>query len=398
MIVWIWLSITLLLCFLSLWIILPAPIFSLLPLSVGTPEVSPWLLCFSSISAVLSVYLTYFKKLPAPYWLDRWAIAFSVLSLVLSSLPLLQLPAAHQMAQTTFRRTLGEHFTQPIPVTVQQRWRSQIFHPIDAFQGIAIPKTRDRRHIPFAQYGETVLKLNLYLPAQPGSYPGIVLIYGGAWQRGKPDQVETLSRYLAAQGYAVWAIDYRHAPQSRFPTQLADIQTALRYLQAHATEGETDITRVAIVGQSAGGHLALLTAYQPTPFPLRSVTAYYSPVDLKAGYYDLPTPDPIDSRAVLTSFIGGDPVAFPHQYEQASPYHFADRPQIPTLLIYGGKDRIVESRFGRHLANQLQTHGTPTVFLEIPWADHAFDAVFNGISHQLTLYHLERFLAWSLYQ
>jgi acetyl esterase/lipase len=111
---------------------------------------------------------------------------------------------------------------------------------------------------------------------------------------------------------------------------------------------------VAIVGQSAGAHLALLTAYQPTPFPLRSVVAYYSPVDLKAGYYDLPTPDPIDSRAVLNTFIGGDPIAFPQQYEQASPYRLADRPQIPTLLIYGGKDHIVESRFGRGMANKLK--------------------------------------------
>ncbi|MEO1068200.1 MAG: alpha/beta hydrolase, partial [Cyanobacteria bacterium J06638_6] len=68
----------------------------------------------------------------------------------------------------------------------------------------------------------------------------------------------------------------------------------------------------------------------------------------------------------------------------------------PSLLIYGGKDHIVEARFGQTMAKQLEAVGNRVGFIQIPWADHAFDAVFNGVSNQLALYHAERFLAWAL--
>ena len=64
--------------------------------------------------------------------------------------------------------------------------------------------------------------------------------------------------------------------------------------------------------------------------------------------------------------------------------------------MYGGRDNIVQAKFGRTLRDRLRTVGSRAIFLEIPWAEHAFDAVFNGVSSQLALYYTERFLAWAL--
>ena len=88
----------------------------------------------------------------------------------------------------------------------------------------------------------------------------------------------------------------------------------------------------------------------------------------------------------------------PELYRQASPINAVKSALPASLLIYGGKDRIVESKYGSYLAQQLRSAGNQAVFIEIPWADHAFDAVFSGMSNQLALYYTERFLAWALVQ
>jgi acetyl esterase/lipase len=127
---------------------------------------------------------------------------------------------------------------------------------------------------------------------------------------------------------------------------------------------------------------------------------YYGPVDLTAGYRDVPNPDPINSRDVLKSFLGGSPEERPELYQRASPIRYITAPMAhplpPSLLIYGGRDHIVQSKYGRVLEQRLKSAGAQTALIEIPWADHAFDAVFNGVSNQLALYHTERFLAWAL--
>jgi acetyl esterase/lipase len=98
----------------------------------------------------------------------------------------------------------------------------------------------------------------------------------------------------------------------------------------------------------------------------------------------------------LEAFLGGTPDELPEQYAKASPASYVTRPLPPTLLVHGSRDHIVEVRFARNMYNRLGATGTTRVLLEIPWAEHAFDAIFNGLSNQLALYYTERFLDWAL--
>lgn len=375
--------------FLSIWIVIPAPTFFLLTFGVGAPELSPWLIVLNAIA--LFLIFTIQKS-----WISYLIIFCSVVALVLSCLPLLQLPAANQRFAAKIEQVLGVDYLDRIPPELQKQMRSQPFAIADIFKGIPVPQVRSDRDITFASPDGEDLKLNLYRPMASGKNPTLVVIYGGAWRSGSPHNYEGFSSYIAAQGYTVINIDYRHAPKYKFPVQLNDVNTALKYIQDHAEDLEVDCSRISIMGRSAGGHLATLAAYQEDAISFRSVVSYYSPVNLTEGYYDPPIPNPIDTKVVLKNFLGGTPEVFPELYLQASPINYP-RPNLPpTLLIYGQRDHLVQPKFGRQLYDKLLATDNQAILLDIPWAEHAFDIVFFGVSNQLGLYYTERFLAFTL--
>ena len=162
------------------------------------------------------------------------------------------------------------------------------------------------------------------------------------------------------------AITYWFAPRYPFPAQIEDVRSALEFIRQNAAKYEIDGNRMAIMGRSAGAHLAMLAAYSANAPSFRAVVNYYDPADLTKGCFDPPNPDPIDSMKTLKAFLGGTPDELPTLYQAASPIHFVRSNLPPTLLIYGGRDHIVQAKFGQFLSEQLQASGNRTTFLEIP--------------------------------
>lgn len=378
--------------FVSAWIVLPPPNMFLVKLAVGAPEVSPWLIALNGIATW--IVATFVRRSP-------WQVVFlsaSLLALFFSTLPLLQFPHTNQRFAHAMRSALGKDYLERIPSNIAAGMRKQPLVLLDSLGGMPADKCRIVENIPFATKDGVELRMNVYQPPQPGKYPTIVAIYGGAWQRGKPKDYSRFSSYMAARGYTVFAIDYRHAPQHRFPAHIEDVATALNFIQKHGSEYDADLTGIAIMGSSAGAHLAMLAAYQGiSPLPIKAVVDYYGPIDLPGGYAHPPFPDPIDNRDVLRKFLGGTPAEFPELYRQASPINYIREGLPPTLIVHGQRDNIVEFTFARAFHQKLTASGNTAVFLDIPWAEHAFDAVFHGISNQLALYYTERFLAWALH-
>ncbi|HSM81470.1 MAG TPA: alpha/beta hydrolase [Nodosilinea sp.] len=383
--------------FLSSWIVIPAPTFWLLPLGVGAPEVSPFLLVGHGVVLALALLLP--RSKPGRSRLRSLVLGLSAAGLVLSGLPLAQVPATVQRAEAQMQQALGADYGDQIPAAVRGVLRSHPFTLIDLILGLPDPVLVPQRQMVLTPDG-AALPLDIYQPSfEPDPqrpHPTLVTIYGGAWRHGEPAATARFSTYMATQGYTVVAIDYRHAPEHRFPTQLEDVQAALGWMVDHAATYRIDPNRLALVGWSAGAHLALLAAYQPGALPVQAVVNYYGPVNLAAGYYDPPVPDPIDTRAVLEAFLGGTPEQLPQAYRQASPISYARSGLPPTLLIYGQRDHLVKPSYGQQLYDQLQANGNRAALIAIPWAEHAFDAVFRGPSNQIALYYTERFLAWAL--
>ena len=386
---WLSLILSVLGLLLSLWIVIPAPTFSLLPFGVCAPELSPWLVAIAGTALTLAILTN------KSDW-SSFIIVCSLIGLSISLLPLIQFPATNRRFAAEVERVLGTEYLEQIPQTVRDKMRPKPLVMADVFRGISHPDIRIARGLVFASPDGVDLKLNTYRPLATGKHPTLIVVYGGAWRTGSPSDYEQFSSYMAAQEYTVITIDYRHAPQHQFPKQLLDVETALAYIQAHADDLEVDLNKIAIMGRSAGGHLATLAAYRQKSIAFKAVVNYYAPVDLADGYYDLPVPDPIGVRKILENFIGGSPQEKPELYHQASLTTYL-RPDSPrSLLVYASRDHLVQAKFGRGLYDKLKATDNPAILLEIPWAEHAFDAVFFGVSNQLALYYTERFLAQTL--
>jgi acetyl esterase/lipase len=174
------------------------------------------------------------------------------------------------------------------------------------------------------------------------------------------------------------------------------VRLALAWVRAHGREYGADVSRLALLGRSAGAHLAMLAGFDPAAAGISAVVSFYGPVDLVQGYRQPPVPDPIDTRRIEEAFLGGTLDQLPDRYRAASPIAYAARGVPPTLLVYGGRDHVVQPQFAHALDARLRDAGAVSVLLEIPWAEHAFDALPSGPSGQLALYFTERFLAWAL--
>jgi acetyl esterase/lipase len=384
------LAAALILVFLTSWIVLPAPNRPLLALGLGAPELSAWLALAGLIICTLTVVAAGRGVLAGA------ALVLAAVATVVASAPLVQLPSVVRRFDAAMRAALGDDLLRGIPPDRRAVMRQAPIVFADLFRGVDVGDARVTRGIVFAVPAGVRLMLDVYRPVDAGRYPAVVQIYGGAWQGGAPGDDAAFATYLAARGFVVFAIDYRHAPEWQWPAQIADVQSALGWIHEHGAEYEADASRLALLGRSSGAQLAMVAAYGPAAVPIRAVVSYYGPVDLADGYRNPPNPDPLDVRSIEEAFLGGTPDTAPDRYRDASPISYTSRRAPPSLLIYGGRDHVVLSRFGAQLDERLRATGATSVFLEIPWAEHAFDLIRNGPSGQLSLYYTERFLVWAL--
>ena len=378
--------------FLACWIFINAPTRALLPLSVGAPEVSAWLLLGSLVAiALASIDLR-------THVVARVIFVGAAMAFGLAVTPFARFPSTNGRFAAAMHDALGVRTGSDIAAEIpaQLFTRTSPLSAGELFGGVRHDGSRVVRGVPVGVVGGVPLTVDIYRPERPGIFPTVVQIYGGAWQRGSPGDNAAFAEWLAARGYVVFAIDYRHAPAAHWPAQIDDVRTDLAWIRDHASAYGADTARVAILGRSAGAQLAMMAAYTDGPLPIRAVLSYYGPVDLVDSYEHPPHPDPLRIRTVEEIFIGGTLGEKRDAYAQASPITYATRKLPATLLVYGDRDHIVEARYAARLHDKLVAHGTTAVLLDIPWADHAFDEVFNGPGSQLELYYTERFLAWAL--
>ena len=124
------------------------------------------------------------------------------------------------------------------------------------FLSAVVTSKAEPQTVLFGKVGDRELKLDLYRPEKAATPPLIVYVHGGAWRAGSREQMPLGA--LVRAGFAVASVDYRLSPEAPFPANVHDIKAAIRFLRGHASDWKLDARRIAIIGSSAGGHLAAL--------------------------------------------------------------------------------------------------------------------------------------------
>jgi acetyl esterase/lipase len=217
-----------------------------------------------------------------------------------------------------------------------------------------------QRGIEYARHDGVALVGDLYTPGEAGPHPVVVAVHGGGWQQGTRDIYRYWGPYLAARGYALFAIDYRLSKprEPSYPAAVRDVRAAVQFVKGQAAALKLDAGRVALCGDSAGGHLAALVALAGEEAPFASAypgdahaaldTAVKAVIGIY-GVYDLGqqwTHDlvPRSADPIVVKFLGAAPPQNRRIYFDASPLSYAtsDRNQTAFLLSYGTEDDIVD--------------------------------------------------------
>ncbi len=233
-----------------------------------------------------------------------------------------------------------------------------------------------RKDIPFAEVDGKTLQLDLYRPQKVERPPLIVWVHGGAWRAGSKSGMPL--KALVEDGYAIASVDYRLSTVAPFPAQIHDIKAAIRFLRGHTTELLLDASRIAIAGDSAGGHLAALVGVsngQPDlegavgtnrdqSSSVQAVVSFYGASNLKTILAQS-TPHGLDVRVpALQLLLGGQPNEKPELAALASPVTHVDASDPPLLLFHGDQDNQMPINQAHELVAAYQRLGL-SVQLEV---------------------------------
>lgn len=194
-----------------------------------------------------------------------------------------------------------------------------------------------RKDIEFAKPGGVSLTLDAFVPGGKGPFATCILVHGGGFTKGdKTSFIKPLFQPLANAGFTWFTINYRLAPDHRWPDCADDVAAAIRWVKAHAAEYQVDVTRIALIGESAGGHLVSWIGTRTEPdLKLAAVVPFYAPHDLAIQ---------VRKRNELGPGIGGllgmseITEATWEAVRQISPSAFVHAGMPPYLLIHGDHD------------------------------------------------------------
>ena len=210
-----------------------------------------------------------------------------------------------------------------------------------------------------------MLSADLFRPPAPNGC-GVLLIHGGSYVQGDRTQLRGYGILLGRLGYTCLACEYRLAPASKWPAQLDDVHTALRYLHHHAAALGVDPARIAVSGNSAGGQLSLMVAALRDS-PVAAAIAFYPPTDfLGPGLRALGAPDSM-------SYLVGDDTSHEH-LASISPVNYVNAEFPPTLILTGNRDEVVEWHDSLSMYLGLIDAGARAELHVFDDQPHAFDA------------------------
>ncbi|HEY8521179.1 MAG TPA: alpha/beta hydrolase [Gammaproteobacteria bacterium] len=255
----------------------------------------------------------------------------------------------------------------------------------------------------YTRVDQEPLRLDLWLPTAQGA-PLLVWVHGGAWEFGSKRDVPVLG--LVERGYALASIDFRPASAARFPGQLHDIQAAIRFLRARASDYGYDAARIGVLGASSGGHLAALAGvaqgrpelegepgeHAAESSAVQAVVSFFGASNL-TSILEQSTPFGVSVRVpALERLLGGLPDALPELARLASPVFHVTAAAPPLLLLHGDEDPQMPIAQSYELEAAYRAAGADARLVVLPGARHGGEVFFDAERLRLVAEFLDRHL------
>jgi len=261
----------------------------------------------------------------------------------------------------------------------------------------------------YKKVGDLKIKADVYRPRDDRKRPVVVWIHGGALILGSRVNIDKrVKQMVIDSGYTLVSIDYRLAPESQLPEIIEDIEDAFRWLREQGPElFNIDPTKVAVIGGSAGGYLALTAGFRVKPRP-KALVSFYGYGDLIGDWYSAPSPHARHHQIKMTKEqaykqVSGPPLAdardrkgngggfyqycrqhglWPQAVSGWDPHKEAEKfnPYMPvknvtaeypsTLLIHGTEDTDVPFEQSTLMAEEFKRHGVEYELVTIPGGEH----------------------------
>jgi acetyl esterase/lipase len=249
-----------------------------------------------------------------------------------------------------------------------------------------------KKDIVYGHAGGIDLKLDIGQPEGKGPFPVIIFFHGGGWQQGDKSHMHKWIRKYTPLGYVSVSAGYRFAPQFKWPSQVQDAKTAVRYLRAHAGELGINPDRIGVMGESAGGYLALMLGvtspndslegeneYAKYPSNVQAVVSFVSATDFTLP--GLPLTPALEAemqqyykkslKEVRTDFTGAsspdDPIL-----KRISVVSYVDKGDAPVLMFYGDSDPFVSIEHAYKLRHSLENANVPNELVIVNGGGHGW--------------------------
>ena len=225
--------------------------------------------------------------------------------------------------------------------------------------------------------------LDIAIPANPGTYPLVVMIHGGGWSTGDKSEYEDNIQQLASIGYVAASINYRLVVScadggycNTFPNAVQDVRCAVRWLRANASTYQIEIDHVAAMGGSTGAYLASMLGVDSafdecettnTSAHVGSTVAFYAPTNL--AYWSDLADGGFGPDGQITNFLNGVDAAV------ASPIDYVSSSSSPFILIHGTADTTVPYQQSVDMQQALLNDNVKATLVPVVDAGHAFPLI-----------------------
>jgi acetyl esterase/lipase len=232
---------------------------------------------------------------------------------------------------------------------------------------------RELKNIKYGDAPEGQNTFDAYIPKniQPGAKV-IIYIHGGGWSGGDKSEFpkQLIEELAGKRGYVVVSMNYRLVKDNsnRFPAQIEDVKKLVAFISKNAKRYEYNGNEYALMGGSAGGHLAMLYAYgYDEKKQVKTVVDLWGPTDLTDKAV---RPDGSDADNTVIRFLGEKDVNAQITKDASPLWHLTKETAVPTILFHGGKDPLVNVSQAKNLYQKLQEMNIPSALEIYPEEKH----------------------------